>query len=71
MHEPYVGMKISLENISDYNKDSASCSLCDMPIAMAYVPMQQWKDTYSPAEALCVGTVFPEVNLPFKGGCRK
>lgn len=70
MHEPYVGMKISLENISE-SRDSSSCNLCNMPIAMAYVPMQQWKTTYSPSEALCNGTVFPELNLPFKGGCRR
>ena len=80
MHEPYVGMKIDLENISRLREVSGSaresasersCNLCDLPIAMAYVPMQQWKTTYSPSEALCTGTVFPELNLPFKGGRRR
>ena len=38
-----------------------------LPIAMAYVPMQQWKDTYPPSEALTRGTLFPELDLPFEG----
>ena len=41
--------------------------LGSLPIAMAYVPMQQWKTTYSQAEALHRGTVFPELDLPFEG----
>ena len=38
------------------------------PIGMAYVPVQQWGDTYSPEEALCRGTLFPEIDYPFGGG---
>ena len=41
--------------------------LGSLPIAMTYTPMQQWKTTYSPAEALKRGTVFPELELPFEG----
>ncbi|MBQ8563034.1 MAG: spore coat associated protein CotJA [Firmicutes bacterium] len=37
---------------------------------MAYTPMQQWKTTYSPSEAMQRGTVFPELYLPFEGGMR-
>ena len=44
--------------------------LGSLPIAMAYTLMQQWKTAYSPSEALNAGTVFPELNLPFKGGNR-
>jgi hypothetical protein len=40
-----------------------SCAL-----AMAYVPWQRWCNTYEPAEALCHGTIFPELDLPFLGG---
>ena len=36
-----------------------------MPLAMAYVPWQHWKDTYEPCKALKIGTIFPELNLPF------
>ena len=44
-----------------------------MTLAMAYVPYQCWEDTYSPEDALCAGTVFPSLDLPFmmgKGGFR-
>ncbi|MCI8608892.1 MAG: spore coat associated protein CotJA [Firmicutes bacterium] len=44
--------------------------LGSLPIAMAYTPMQQWKTTYSRDVALTVGTVFPELDLPFEGGRR-
>lgn len=41
--------------------------LGSLPLAMTYTPMQQWKTTYSSAEALKRGTVFPELELPFEG----
>ena len=43
----------------------------NMPIAMAYVPWQQWRQTYSMDKALSRGTIFPELDLPFvMGRCR-
>ena len=39
----------------------------DMPLAMAYVPFQVWRDLYQPDEALQAGTIFKELNLPFYG----
>ena len=41
-------------------------------LAMAYVMMQCWGQTYEPATALKRGTIFPELDLPFccGGGCR-
>ncbi len=46
------------------------------PLAMAYVPWQQWNNTYDLDRALMVGTIFPELDKPFcgvrkKGGCSK
>ena len=43
---------------------------CDehLVLAIATVPMQKWRLTYSPEKALCAGTMFAELNLPFKGG---
>lgn len=38
------------------------------PIAMAYVPIQKFSDLYSAAEGYKVGTLFKELDLPFKGG---
>ncbi len=43
----------------------------ETPLAMAYVPLQMWGETYSESEVLCNGTLFPELNLPFEAeeGC--
>ncbi|MCI8418380.1 MAG: spore coat associated protein CotJA [Lachnospiraceae bacterium] len=45
------------------------------PLAMAYVPWQQWMQTYDLDRALAAGTIFPELDKPFmgvrKGGCAK
>lgn len=38
-----------------------------MPLAMAYVPMQQWDETYKPQTAICEGTAFPCLNKIFCG----
>ena len=37
------------------------------PLAMAYVPMQVWRNLYSARDALVQGTLFSELNLPFLG----
>ena len=43
----------------------------DMPIAMAYVPMQRWNQVYDMSRGLTRGTIFPELDLPFvMGRCR-
>lgn len=47
--------------------------LSDLPLAMAYVPMQHFKTVYELDEAFQNGTIFPELNKPFygsRGGCR-
>lgn len=42
-----------------------------MPIAMGYVPCQQWSQTYPLDKSLERGTIFPELDLPFvMGRCR-
>lgn len=33
-------------------------------VGYAFVPKQVLGETYSPEEALCMGTVFPELYLP-------
>lgn len=39
----------------------------NFPLAMAYVPMQGWSQTYEPSVALRQGTIFPELDMPFLG----
>ncbi len=46
-------------------EESHNKSIEDMPIAMAYVPFQQWRNIYEPSEALQRGTIFKELDLPF------
>ena len=38
-----------------------------MPIAMGYVPWQNFGCTYEPMEGLQAGTIFPELEKPFYG----
>lgn len=42
-------------------------TLRDYPIAMAYVPWQDYKNIYNPPQALQSGTMFAELNLDFAG----
>ena len=37
------------------------------PIAMAYVPYQQWERLYDDAVAISRGTIFPSLDKPFIG----
>lgn len=43
----------------------------ETPLAMAYVPLQEWGETYNETDAICNGTLFPELNKPFEAeeGC--
>lgn len=44
-----------------------SSMLDRLPLAMAYVPMQTWGETYEGLKALDVGTIFPDLDMPFCG----
>lgn len=45
----------------------------DMVLAMAYVPWQKWQKIYDAEKGFCRGTIFEELDLPFRGigGCQK
>ncbi len=43
---------------------------CDLPLAMSYVPMQNWREIYECDKALLRGTVFCELDKPFRGSAR-
>lgn len=38
-----------------------------MALAMAYVPWQKWQQPYDFDKSLMVGTIFPDLDLPFLG----
>lgn len=45
----------------------------DYPVAMAYVPWQNWNRVYDLERGLRTGTIFPELDKPFlgvRGGCK-
>lgn len=45
----------------------------NVPLAMAYVPIQEFSTVFDLCEGLKNGTIFPELYKPFlgsKGGCR-
>ncbi len=39
----------------------------DLPLTMAYVPMQNWRDIYDSDVAFERGTVFAQLDKPFLG----
>lgn len=39
----------------------------ETPVAMAYVPFQQWGATMTPEAAFDAGTLFPDLDKPFLG----
>lgn len=48
-------------------------SMRSFALAMAYVPWQQWNQTYDLKKAMCAGTIFPELDKRFlgrRGDCR-
>lgn len=57
----------------DYCENPMQKTLEEMPIAMAYVPWQKWCKIYDAEKAFHHGTIFQELDLPFRGigGCQK
>lgn len=47
--------------------DMSEARLGDLPIAMAYVPPQKWREVLEPDAALREGTQFRELALHFTG----
>lgn len=41
--------------------------LSGAPVAMAYVPWQMWSDILDTEKGFCCGTIFGELNKPFRG----
>ena len=68
------------DNIMQYraNRQMAPCcekkdALEGMPLAMAYVPWQMWRKLYDEEKGFSCGTIFEELNKPFRGmgGCQR
>lgn len=59
-------MRKKCQMSSDVDNYGCDC-INDMPLAMAYVPWQEFNSVYDIDEALVRGTIFPELDLPFCG----
>lgn len=60
---------VSVQNACDEcgNESRRRDELRGMPLAMGYVPWQEFECTYEPMQGLRVGTIFPELDKPFYG----
>ena len=47
--------------------DHKSWGLHSYPLAMVYSPIQEWKNLYDNELGLARGTIFKELELPFRG----
>lgn len=52
-------------------RSMGSGSVDSLALAMAYVPWQQWSETYEMERGFCRGTIFPQLDLPFLCGGEK
>ena len=59
------GCPLPTENIC--NPDMDHGDLADMSLAMAYVPWQEWRNIYKAEKAFQRGTIFEELDKPFRG----
>lgn len=57
----------AVEDMSNCGTQSGGWGLHSYPLAMAYSPLQEFREVYSPDVALERGTIFPELDLPFEG----
>ena len=52
---------------SEYGENFENTKLRNLPLTMVYAPMQQFGKSYGTQEALMAGTLFPDIDKPFKG----
>lgn len=66
---PYNNYRQTQSQASMFNRTA----LEDLPLAMAYVPWQTWRNVCDAEQGLSCGTIFQELNMPFtgKGGARR
>ena len=70
-----AGASCSVSLPSDNRSCDKAYDMERFPIAMLYVPWQKWNQTYELDRGLKTGTIFPDLDRPFrgirKGGCKK
>jgi hypothetical protein len=58
---------VDLFNPSFLKKDTRPALPKDATVTMSYVPLQLTIETYEGEQGLDNGTIFPDLNKPFKG----
>jgi len=66
--ESFAGGQYTGMNQMDCVSTEPGCLEQQYPVAMAYVPWQQWQTTYAPERGLVQGTIFPDLDLQFNYG---
>lgn len=59
---------IRINNATEDGSGNTTAFPQQTPLAMAYVPFQQWNSVYQEDEAFSRGTLFPELDFPFERG---
>lgn len=62
-----VSCRTVRENCDESKKHHHNHCMEGFPIAMAYVPCQEWKNLYEVKKGFCCGTIFGELDKPFRG----
>ena len=71
--ESFAGGQYTGMNQMDCVSTEPGCLEQQYPVAMAYVPWQEWRSLYEVEKGFRCGTIFAELNLPFcwKGGAAR
>ncbi len=55
------------DNHSAHHDSDCSAQYYNAPLAMTFINMQNWCETYPPEKAMREGTIFPNLNMIFCG----
>lgn len=61
----YTTPTVDAGSCGHYDSKVSNNAVDNLPLAMAYVPMQKWRDVSDACEGLKHGTIFQELVLPY------
>ena len=64
---PYGNAQPQILRMPEVDKDKGNPDDCCEPLAIVTSPVQCWQNLYKPCEALSMGTLFKDLNLPLVG----
>lgn len=73
--DPLMAEPLDMGSCMAKGMENGAIAACvdSLPLTMAYMPMQRLNTVYEPEEGLNRGTIFPELDKPWKpeGSCRE